>query len=104
MRIYGGWRVFEVTDIDFRHVQIDLNARLFQRTGNNFHFTINKVHAIDLILDHMHLIDNKMKIISGALEKSGVKVNLDMPELDVSNLEDPPSAEYPQRDKPKGNS
>ena len=61
-------------------------------------------HAIDLILDHMHLIDSKMKVIFSALEKSGVKVNLDMPELDVSNLEDPPSAQYPQRDKPKGNS
>jgi len=61
-------------------------------------------HAIDLILDHMHLIDSKMKVISSALEKSGVKVNLDMPEIDVSNLEDPPSAVYPQRDKPKENS
>ena len=61
-------------------------------------------HAIDLILDHMHLIDSKMKIISSALEKSGVKVNLDMPEIDVSNLEDPPSTVYLQRDKPKGNS
>ena len=61
-------------------------------------------HAIDLILDHMHLIDNKMKVISSALEKSGVKVNLDMPEIDVSTLEDPPSAVYPQRDKPKENS
>jgi hypothetical protein len=45
-----------------------------------------------------------MKIISSALEKTGVKVNLDMPELEVSNLEDPPPAVYPQRDKPKENS
>jgi serine O-acetyltransferase len=61
-------------------------------------------HAIDLILDHMHIVDKKMKVISSALEKTGVKVNLDMPELEVTNLEDPPSDAYPQRDKPKENS
>jgi hypothetical protein len=33
-----------------------------------------------------------------------VKVNLDMPEIEMSNLEDPASAMYPQRDKPKENS
>ncbi len=61
-------------------------------------------HAIDLILDHMHLADEKLKILSEALEKTGVKVNLDMPHLDVENLENSPVATPPQGDKPKENS
>lgn len=44
-------------------------------------------HAIDCMLDHMHLVDQKMKILSSALEKAGIKVNLEMPELEVNNLE-----------------
>jgi serine O-acetyltransferase len=61
-------------------------------------------HAIDLILDHMHLVDQKMKIISGALEKTGVKVNLDMPQIEMENLENSPASDYPQRDSTKENS
>ena len=60
--------------------------------------------AIDLMLDHMHVVDHKMKILSSALEKAGIKVNLEMPQLDVSNLEEPSSNSYPQRDRPKENS
>ena len=44
-------------------------------------------HAIDLMLDHMHLVDQKLKILSNALGKANIKVNLDLPELDVNNLE-----------------
>ena len=62
-------------------------------------------HAIDLMLDHMHLIDRKMKNLSSALEKAGIQVNLEMPELGVNNLEESPATEdYPQRDRPKENS
>jgi len=60
--------------------------------------------AIDLMLDHMHVVDNKMKILSSALEKAGIKVNLEMPQLDVDNLEELPPNRYPQRDTPKENS
>ena len=60
--------------------------------------------AIDLMLDHMHVVDNKMKILSSALEKAGIKVNLEMPQLDVNNLEELPPNSYPQRDTPKENS
>jgi len=60
--------------------------------------------AIDLMLDHMHVVDNKMKILSSALEKAGIKVNLEMPQLDVSNLEESTPNSYPQRDTPKENS
>jgi serine O-acetyltransferase len=60
--------------------------------------------AIDLMLDHMHVVDNKMKILSSALEKAGIKVNLEMPQLDVNNLEEQPPNNYPQRDTPKENS
>ena len=58
-------------------------------------------HAMDLMLDHMHLLDQKMKNLSMALEKAGIKVNLEMPELDVENLEEAPGTDYPQRDRPK---
>lgn len=61
-------------------------------------------HAMDLMLDHMHLIDQKMKNLSMALEKAGIKVNLDMPELEVNNLEESPAKDYPQRDTSKENS
>jgi len=46
-------------------------------------------HAIDLILDHLHLFEQKMKILSEALEKTGVKADLNP---------------YPRSDKPSGNS
>ena len=44
-------------------------------------------YAIDCMLDHLHLIDQKMKMLSEALEKGGIKVNLALPELEVSSLE-----------------
>lgn len=44
-------------------------------------------YAIDCMLDHMHLMDQKMKILSDALAQAGIEVNLELPELDVSNLE-----------------
>ena len=53
-------------------------------------------HAIDLMLDHMHLVDQKMKVLSSALENAGIQVNLEMPELGVNNLEDP-SDENPSK-------
>lgn len=45
-------------------------------------------HAIDLILDHMHLVDQKLKVLAATLEKTGIKVNLEIPELEVENLEE----------------
>ncbi len=60
-------------------------------------------HAIDCMLDHMHHVDRKLKILSEMLDKAGIKVNLDMPELDVANLE----SDLPQsgsKDLPEGNS
>jgi len=61
-------------------------------------------HAIDCMLDHMHLIDKKMKILSKALEEADIKVNLDLPDLDVTNLEDPLSQKNPPDDSNKNNS
>jgi serine O-acetyltransferase len=46
-------------------------------------------HAIDCMLDHMHLVDQKMKILSDSLDKAGIRVNLELPELDVASLEIP---------------
>lgn len=44
-------------------------------------------HAIDCMLDHLHLIDQRLKNLSETLEKAGIKANLDLPELELSNLE-----------------
>jgi serine O-acetyltransferase len=44
-------------------------------------------HAINCMLDHMHLVDQKMKGLAEALKRSGIQANLDMPELEVENLE-----------------
>ena len=55
-------------------------------------------NAIDLILDHLHLADGRMKALSTALEKAGINVNLAVPELEVDNLEEAPTKIYPQRD------
>jgi serine O-acetyltransferase len=47
-------------------------------------------HAIDCMLDHMHVVDQNIKGISRTLEKAGIKVKLEIPELDVETLEDKP--------------
>ena len=59
--------------------------------------------AIDCMLDHLHLIDQKMKTLSETLEKRGIKVNLELPELDVSNLEGraDPAPEQEQEQEPE---
>jgi len=44
-------------------------------------------HAIDLMLDHMHRVDGRMKALAAALDKAGIKVDLEIPELEVRNLE-----------------
>jgi serine O-acetyltransferase len=44
-------------------------------------------HAVDCMLDHLHKVDDKMKLLSDALERAGIRVNLDMPSLNVENLE-----------------
>ena len=43
-------------------------------------------HAIDCMLDHLHQIDQKMKNLSNALDKAGINVNLELPELEVTSL------------------
>ena len=48
-------------------------------------------HAIDHMLDHMHLIDQELKTLSDALKKTGVKVKLDIRELSMHNLDEEPS-------------
>lgn len=44
-------------------------------------------HAINCMLDHMHLVDQRMKGLSEALRRSGVQVNLELPEIEVESLE-----------------
>jgi serine O-acetyltransferase len=58
-------------------------------------------HAVDCMLDHLHLMDKKMKILSEALEKAGISVNLELPELQVSNL-DATAVEEPVEEQNKG--
>ena len=44
-------------------------------------------HAINRVLDHVHLIDHKLKILADLLEKQGINIDLELPELEVTNLE-----------------
>lgn len=54
-------------------------------------------HAVDVMLDHMHAIDQKMEQFCQALKKAGVDVpELELPELDVGHLE---NGEEKSRDK-----
>ncbi len=55
-------------------------------------------HAIDLMLDHMHRVDGKMKALASALEKAGIRVDLEIPELDVENLEKAGGSGAPKED------
>ena len=50
-------------------------------------------HAIDLMLDHMHAVDRKLKALASELTKAGINVSLELPELDVENLEQDGAAE-----------
>jgi serine O-acetyltransferase len=52
--------------------------------------------AIDCMLDHLHLIDQKMRILSEALEKKGINVDLELPTLDIANLANGAPAEGKQ--------
>jgi serine O-acetyltransferase len=74
---------------DVRAQQREAMARRigFDAYGQTRDVTDPVAHAIDCMLDHMHLVDKKMKMLSEALAKSGIQVNLDLPELDVTNLE-----------------
>jgi serine O-acetyltransferase len=46
-------------------------------------------HAIDCILDHMHLIDQKMELLDSALKKAGVAVQgSELPAMDLCRLDD----------------
>lgn len=45
-------------------------------------------HAVDCMLDHLHKVDEKMRLLSSALERAGIQVNLEMPVLDIENLEE----------------
>ncbi|HEX9627907.1 MAG TPA: serine O-acetyltransferase [Acidiferrobacterales bacterium] len=59
-------------------------------------------HAIDLLLGHMHHVDQKMEEINTALKKAGIRVEGQaLPELDLKPLEsdDPASAEPPPATK-----
>ncbi len=59
-------------------------------------------HAIDCVLDHMHKVDEKMRILSVALDKAGIRVNLELPELDVANLENNGTPANPETPKNRG--
>jgi serine O-acetyltransferase len=59
--------------------------------------------VMDLMLDHMHLIDQKMKVLSSALEAAGIKVKLDLPELEVKTLETSQGSAHPKSGENRGN-
>src|SRR5690606_10584408 len=60
----------------------------FDAYGQPSHVADPIAHAINAILDHLHLIDHKLRVLSEAFEKQGINVNFDLPKLEVSNLEE----------------
>jgi len=49
-------------------------------------------NAVDVMLDHMHAIDQKMDQFCTALKKAGIEVpDLDLPDLEVNHLDKPGS-------------
>lgn len=44
-------------------------------------------HAINCMLDHMQLVDANLKNLFTALQEKGIRVNLELPQLDIENLE-----------------
>lgn len=98
-------RVMGAKKTDAKHQQREAMAKKigFDAYGQSPDMPDPVAHAIDLILDHMLMVDQKMKILSDALEKTGIKVNLEMPPIQMESM-DPPPHTYPQRDKPKENS
>jgi serine O-acetyltransferase len=51
-------------------------------------------HAVDVMLDHMHAVDQKMEQFCQALKGAGIQVpELDLPDLDVDRLENDPDKE-----------
>lgn len=55
-------------------------------------------HAIDCMLDHMHVVDQKLKILAETLNQRGIPVNLEIPKLDVEALETPDERGLPAPD------
>jgi serine O-acetyltransferase len=45
-------------------------------------------HAINCVLDHLNLVDERLKTLTKALQAQGIEINLAMPELEISKLEE----------------
>lgn len=78
----------ERTDAQTRQRQAMAKKMGFDAYGQTRQMSDPVAHAIDCMLDHLHVIDQKMKNLSEALEKSGIRVNLELPQLDVESLEE----------------
>jgi serine O-acetyltransferase len=48
-------------------------------------------HTINCALDHLNLVDEKLQNLARALQAQGIDVNLSMPEIGASKLEEPDS-------------
>ncbi len=77
------------TDVDSRTQQREATARKigFEAYGQTQEVQDPVAHAINCMLDHTHLMDQRMKGLSEALVRAGIKVNLELPELEIENLE-----------------
>lgn len=61
----------------------------FDAYGQTQHMPDPIAHAIDLMLDHMHQMEEKMAILAQALKKAGIEADLNLPHLELNNLENP---------------
>ena len=83
----------------------DVRQAIAQRMGFDAYGQTSQMpdpvaHAINCLLDHLHSVDQKMKILAEALEKQGIKVDLSLPELSVSSLEEPDRNAKQESQKP----
>lgn len=78
------------TKPDARHEQRQAIAQRigFEAYGQTQQMPDPIAHAIGCLLDHLLLIDQKMKILADTLDKAGIQVNLDLPEIDLTNLDE----------------
>lgn len=97
--------ITQAVDEKFQRRQAIADKMGFDAYGQHGQMPDPVAHAMDCILDHMHLIDQKMEQLDGALKKAGVKVpGGDLSAMDINRLADgeAASAENPPKRKVTG--
>jgi serine O-acetyltransferase len=85
-----GHAVMPKKDETFRKRAAMAKKMGFEAYGQGMQVSDPVAHAIDCMLDHLHLLDQRLEMMGRALKRSGVQVDkLEIPELELSSLEEP---------------